>query len=73
MNTLDIENKINELLKDPKKFELTPESMKEAIQPVVINNVTAPQNVASSSTQQVVAANAAKSNDDTFLNLNRHV
>jgi len=73
MNTLDIQNKINELLKDPKKFELTPENMKEATQPVVINNVTAPQNVASSSTQQVVAANAAKSNDDTFLNLNRHV
>ena len=73
MNADDFINKFNELLKDPKKFELTPENMKEATQPVVINNVTAPQNVASSSTQQVVAANAAKSNDDTFLNLNRHV
>jgi len=72
-DSMDFQNKFNELLKDPKKFELTPESMKEAVQPVVINNVTAPQNVASSSTQQVVAANAAKSNDDTFLNLNRHV
>ena len=39
---------------------------------VIINNVTAPQNVASSSTQQVVAANSAKSNDDSFLNLNRY-
>ena len=72
MNADDFINKFNELLKDPKKFELTPENMKEATQPVVINNVTAPQNIASSSTQQVVAANAAKSNDDTFLNLNRY-
>jgi len=55
------------------KKDLTLPADQTGGQPVVINNVTAPQNVASSSTQQVVAANAAKSNDDTFLNLNRHL
>ena len=58
--------------KDLKK-DLTLPADQTGGQPVVINNVTAPQNVASSSTQQVISANAAKSNDDTFLNLNRHV
>jgi len=67
-------------MKDEKKImptagkkDLTLPADQTGGQPVVINNVTAPQNVASTSTQQVVAANAAKSNDDTFLNLNRHV
>jgi hypothetical protein len=58
--------------KDLKK-DLTLPADQTGGQPVVINNVTAPQNVASSSTQQVISANAAKSNDDTFLNLNKHV
>jgi len=38
---------------------------------VVVNQVTAPQNAVSTSTTQVLPNNAAKSNDDTFLNLNR--
>ena len=77
-------NKLNKLIDEfqikkdvvveglPKEFDIKPETTEKDVQPIIVNNTTAPVNTVANTTSQVVTANSSKAVDDTFKNLNRY-